>query len=140
MLATPGTALQEDNSTDVRESQAPVLPFFKRHGQGSRSARPVGLGLDHAAIMGRHGAKAAAAIPRGGHRASGGGPQAPGTALRFPGAPSGGGGDGRGAGEKLRRAQAQETRRRANLCYLSSGARCLNTALFSPFMGGKRGA
>ena len=91
-------AWPEHNSTPGNGSQGRAAQKKEPLCQGC--AAPVGLGLDNAATMGRR--TAADGSPGGPLlQRSSGGPQPAGTAWRLPGAPSGGGGDGRGAGEKL---------------------------------------
>lgn len=91
-------AWPEHNSTPDNGSQGRAAQKKKPLCQGC--AAPVGLGLDNAATMGRR--TAADGSPGGPLlQRSSGGPQPAGTAWRLPGAPSGGGGDGKGAGEKL---------------------------------------
>jgi len=91
----PGTALRDHNSTYVWACQALRR---KRHSGAVKAAQRQGEALT--ALLQWDTAGMAAAKPQGGPRHLWrGGPQPAGTALRFPGAPSGGGGDGRGAGE-----------------------------------------
>jgi len=98
----PGTALRDHNSTYVWACQALRR---KRHSGAVKAAQRQGEALT--ALLQWDTAGMAAAKPQGGPRHLWrGGPQPAGTALRFPGAPSGGGGDGRGAGEKLPRSRA----------------------------------
>ena len=96
-------------------SAARSRPGEHRIGADAASGTRRRLGLDYAATMGGRGLAAVRSTdhsPRGSRR-DGGGPQARCQASRSPGAPSGGGGSGEGAGEN--QGAAKHPRRRGRV-------------------------
>lgn len=105
----PASGLPSHNSTFVRACQAPAPRNQQRGSQGLRRHRRRRCHRSQReALTGALQWEAAGLLRKGCDRTAPGvppleqrwGPQPPLSGLRFPGAPSGGGGDGRGAGEK----------------------------------------